>query len=70
VWNENLLDLLDSNNISTVKRLFGVDFRHLESLLASDSPRADGKETVPGDAFNDRSHETQRHVVKADLKIF
>jgi hypothetical protein len=68
VWYENLLDRLDSN-IGTATRLIEVDFRHLESLLAPHSPRADGKETVPSDAFNDRSDEAQCHVVKANLKL-
>lgn len=69
VWNENLLNRLDSN-ISTITRFIGIDFRHLESLLASDSTRANGKETVPSDAFNDRPGEAQRHVIKSNLKLF
>ena len=69
MWNENLLNRLDSN-ISTITRFIGIDFCHLMSLLASDSTRANGKETVPSDAFNDRPGEVQRHVIKSNLKLF
>ena len=64
----NLLD--QCSNISTVMRLIRVDFSHLKSLLASDSSCTDGKETVPSDAFNDRSDEAQRNVIKSNLKLF